>query len=91
MPPEQALSLSGAPCCAAFPAGGRGKGEVFTSCAFRTAHAVRLLPLRVLQAQYYTRDLSELELPQDAAVAAALRLRLQTWPISRWRRWITTP
>ncbi len=60
------------------PGGGREKGEVFTSCAFRTAHAVRLLPLRVLQAQYYTRDLSELELPQDAAVAAALRLRLQT-------------
>jgi type VI secretion system protein ImpG len=60
------------------PGGAREKGEVFTSCSFRTAHSVRLLPLRILQAQYYTRDLSELDLPHDAAVAAALRLRLQT-------------
>ncbi len=60
------------------PGGAQEKGEVFTSCTFRTAQAVRLLPLRVVQAQYYTRDLSELELPQDAGVAAALRLRLQT-------------
>jgi type VI secretion system protein ImpG len=60
------------------PGGAQEKGEVFTSCTFRTAHPVHLLPLRVLQAQYYTRDLSELELPHDPAVLAALRLRLQT-------------
>jgi type VI secretion system protein ImpG len=53
-----------------------GKGER-TACTFQTAHPVRLLPLRVTQARYYTRDLAELNLPPGRAAKAAIRIRLQ--------------
>lgn len=54
-----------------------GKGER-TSCIFQTAHQVTLLPLRVLEARYFTRDLQELNLPLELGARAALRIRLQT-------------
>src|SRR6266404_3354076 len=54
-----------------------GKGER-TPCVFQTAHDVRLLPLRVLEARYFTRDVQELNLPPDLGTRAAFRLRLQT-------------
>jgi type VI secretion system protein ImpG len=52
-----------------------GKGER-TACTFSTAHDVRLLPLALTEARYFTRDLAELNLPRDLAAKAALRLRL---------------
>ncbi len=54
-----------------------GKGER-TPCIFQTAHEVTLLPLRVLEARYFTRDLQELNLPPGLGARAALRIRLQT-------------
>ena len=54
-----------------------GKGER-TPCVFQTAHDVRLLPLRVLEARYFTRDVQELNLPAELGARAALRIRLQT-------------
>src|SRR5262249_8596570 len=54
-----------------------GKGER-TACLFQTAHEVKLLPLRVSSARYFTRDLQELNLPQDLGARAALRIRIQT-------------
>lgn len=53
----------------------RSRGES-TSCIFTTAHEVRLLPVRITQAQYFTRNLAELELPRHLQPRAALRLRL---------------
>ena len=44
---------------------------------FQTAHEVTLLPLRVLEARYFTRDVQELNLPLLKS-RAALRIRLQT-------------
>src|SRR5438046_8434651 len=41
-----------------------GKGER-TPCIFQTAQDVLLLPLRILEASYFTRDLQELNLPAD--------------------------
>jgi type VI secretion system protein ImpG len=54
-----------------------GKGER-TPCMFQTAHDVKLLPLRVLEARYFTRDVQELNLAPEIGARAALRLRLQT-------------
>jgi type VI secretion system protein ImpG len=54
-----------------------GKGER-TACVFQTAHQVTLLPLRVLEARYFTRDLQELNLPAELNARAAFRIRLQT-------------
>lgn len=53
-----------------------GKGER-TACTFRTAHAVRLLPIRILEARYFTRDLAQLNLPAQTQARAAIRIRLQ--------------
>ncbi len=53
-----------------------GKGER-TACSFQTAHDVRLLPLRVVEARYYARDVVELNLPAQAQGKAAIRIRLQ--------------
>ncbi|MDB6122873.1 MAG: type secretion protein family, partial [Pedosphaera sp.] len=53
-----------------------GKGER-TACTFQTAHDVRLLPLQVTEARYYTRDTVELNLPANVQGKAALRIRLQ--------------
>ena len=54
-----------------------GKGEK-TPSIFETAHEVKLLPLKVLEARYFTRvDVQELNLPEDLAARAAIRLRIQ--------------
>ncbi len=52
-----------------------GKGER-TACTFQTAHKVRLLPLRITEVRYFTRDVAELNLPAELQAKAALRLRL---------------
>jgi type VI secretion system protein ImpG len=56
----------------------RGAGEA-TSCEFRTAHEVRLLPLRVSGASYHTRDTGVLDLPGQLGepVRAAVRIELE--------------
>ncbi len=54
-----------------------GKGER-TACTFQTAHAVRLLPIKLAEARYFTRDLVQLNLPAGVPAKAAIRLRLQT-------------
>src|SRR6516162_2132804 len=48
-----------------------------TSCQFRTAHEVRLWPLKLIDARYYTRNIAELELPGALRARAALSIRLQ--------------
>jgi type VI secretion system protein ImpG len=53
-----------------------GKGER-TACTFRTAHDVRLLPIKIAEVRYFTRDLGELNLPRELGAKAALRIRLQ--------------
>ena len=53
-----------------------GKGER-TACTFQTAHDVRLLPIRITEVRYYTRDTAELNLPRELQARAALRIRLQ--------------
>jgi type VI secretion system protein ImpG len=54
-----------------------GKGER-TPCIFETSHDVKLLPFRVQEAHYFTRDVQELNLPPEMAARAAFRIRLQT-------------
>jgi type VI secretion system protein ImpG len=54
-----------------------GKGER-TPCVFQTAHEVKLLPLRVLEARYFTRDVQELRLSPELGARAAFRIRVQT-------------
>lgn len=41
-----------------------GKGDR-TACTFRTAHDVRLLPIKITEVQYFTRDLVQLRLPPE--------------------------
>ena len=52
------------------------KGER-TPCTFSTAHEVRLLPLEIIEARYFTRDIAELDLPAGVGARAALRLCLR--------------
>lgn len=52
-----------------------GKGER-TACTFQTAHAVRLLPLKIAEVRFFTRDVAELNLPAELQAKAALRVRL---------------
>lgn len=49
-----------------------------TACEYRTAHQVTLWPIRLVEAQYYTRDVNHLALPAEWGARAAIRLRLQT-------------
>lgn len=53
---------------------GLGRNER-TACEYRTAHDVVLWPLKLAEAQYYTRDLGALNLPAGHGARAALRLR----------------
>jgi type VI secretion system protein ImpG len=53
-----------------------GKGDR-TPCTFRTAHDVRLLPVRLEEARYFTRDVQTLGLPRHLQAKAALRIRLR--------------
>ena len=39
---------------------------------------MRLWPIQIVEAKYYTRDLAELELPHGLGARAAIRIRLQT-------------
>ncbi|MDM4014727.1 type VI secretion system baseplate subunit TssF [Roseiconus lacunae] len=54
-----------------------GKGEQ-TRCTFRTAHAVKLWPLQLTEANYFSRDVAALSLPDDPSVKAALVIRLES-------------
>jgi type VI secretion system protein ImpG len=49
-----------------------------TPCQFRTAHDVRLWPLKISDSRYYTRTIVELGLPTSLEAKAALLIRLQT-------------
>ncbi|MCC9601126.1 type VI secretion system baseplate subunit TssF [Stieleria sp. JC731] len=51
-----------------------GKGEQ-TRCTFRTAHSVKLWPLKFSKADYFSRDNATLGLPDDPSVKAALVFR----------------
>jgi type VI secretion system protein ImpG len=53
-----------------------GKGER-TACTFQSAQAVRLLPIKIVEARYFTRDLVQLKLPPEVQARAAIRIRLQ--------------
>jgi type VI secretion system protein ImpG len=58
-----------------------GKGDR-TACTFQTAQAIRLLPVKITEVRYFTRDLAELNLPSHLKAKAAIRIRLQaTAPI----------
>ena len=48
-----------------------------TACVFQTAHDVKLLPLRVVEGRYFTRDVQELNLPAELGARAAFRVRLE--------------
>lgn len=56
-----------------------GKGET-TACEFRTAHDITMLPLQIVQAQYFTYspDLPLSSLPVGSTIKGGLRLRLRT-------------
>lgn len=56
-----------------------GKGES-TACEFRTAQAVTMLPLQIVQAQYFTYspDLPLNSLPVATRIKGGIRLRLRT-------------
>jgi type VI secretion system protein ImpG len=49
-----------------------------TRCQFRTAHDLRLWPLHITNARYYTRDIVALELPSALEAKAAISIGLQT-------------
>jgi len=49
-----------------------------TPCRFRTAHDIRLWPLKIADSRYYTRTLPELEIPGGLEAKAAILIRLQT-------------
>ncbi len=49
-----------------------------TACEFRTAHDVRIWPLRVTDGKYFTRNMAELGLPNSLRGKAAIRIRLAT-------------
>jgi len=53
-----------------------GKDER-TACEYRTAHEIKLWPIRVTEARYFTRDFSQLDLPVHLGCKAAFRIRLQ--------------
>jgi type VI secretion system protein ImpG len=56
-----------------------GKGDQ-TAATYVTAQDVTLLPLKIVEAKYHTRELAALEIPQPmlAGVKAGIRIRLQT-------------
>src|ERR1700743_1703968 len=51
-----------------------------TACVYRTGHDVTLWPLKVVEANYYIRELASLEVPQAAlaGVKSGIRIRLQS-------------
>jgi type VI secretion system protein ImpG len=49
-----------------------------TKCEYQTAHDVTLWPIKVSQANYYTRELPSLGLPNLPDVKAGIRIRIQS-------------
>jgi type VI secretion system protein ImpG len=49
-----------------------------TACEYRTAHALTLWPLQVVETNYFTRELAQFHLPPGLGARAVLRIRLQT-------------
>jgi len=76
--PAQSALVDGVP----IPRGTILRGNVakgtLTACTFQTAHDVRLLPVRIAEAQYLVQEIASLNLPPDLPGKAALRLRLET-------------
>ena len=56
-----------------------GGGER-TACEYQTAHPVNLWPLKIVQADYFSRELSALEIPASLSARAGIRIRLETGP-----------
>jgi len=55
-----------------------GKGDR-TACEYRPGHSVSLWPIKVIEAEYCSRDLSNLQLPASTVSArAGIRIRLET-------------
>lgn len=54
-----------------------GKGDQ-TACEYRTAHEATLWPLELVEAEYFSRDVAALNIPEVPGVRAGLRLRLRT-------------
>jgi type VI secretion system protein ImpG len=53
-------------------------GSDQTKCEYQTAHDVTLWPIQVSQANYYTRELPSLGLPNLSDVKAGIRIRIQS-------------
>jgi type VI secretion system protein ImpG len=51
--------------------------QSLNGCEFRTAHDVTMWPLRLVAAQYFTRDVVQLKLPSALKARAALMLRIE--------------
>ena len=51
-----------------------------TPCEYRTAHELKLWPIRIIEARYFTRDIAELDLPGGLGGRAAFRIRLESPP-----------
>ena len=49
-----------------------------TRCEYRTAHDVTLWPIQVNEANYYTRELASLEVPDLPDVKAGIKIRIQS-------------
>jgi len=50
-----------------------------TACEYRTGHSVMLWPVKIIQADYFARDISSLKPPDSMAAAkAGIRIRLET-------------
>ena len=52
------------------------KGE--TRCEYRTAHDVKLWPLRIVEANYCTRELASLQVPNIPDVKAGIQIRIKS-------------
>jgi len=49
-----------------------------TRCEYRTAHDVVLWPVQVSQANYYTRELAQLQIPDISDVKAGIHIRIRS-------------
>jgi type VI secretion system protein ImpG len=52
--------------------------KIQTHCEYRIAHDVTLWPLKINKANYYTRELALLEVPNLPDIKAGIRIRLQS-------------
>ncbi len=77
---EADLNSAGTPEGFLIPRGSALQGTSSASdtvCEFRTAHDVRVWPLKVAEGKYLTRNMSELGLTNTYGAKAAIRIRLQ--------------